>query len=56
MSITFTDENIAKLFGAQDAESESIERLKEYFLKKRHILKRNVGFKSTCFSRAQRDR
>ena len=34
MSITFTDENIAKLFGAQDAESESIERLKEYFLKK----------------------
>lgn len=30
----FNDENIQKLFGYEDAESESIERLKEYYLKK----------------------
>lgn len=30
----FDDENIQKLFGYEDAESESIERLKEYYFKK----------------------
>ena len=34
MSLKFTDEVISKLFGSEDAESESIERLKEYFFKK----------------------
>lgn len=33
-NFVFTDENIQKLFGYEDAESESIERLKEYYLKK----------------------
>ncbi len=33
-NFAFTDENIQKLFGYEDAESESIERLKEYYLKK----------------------
>lgn len=32
-SIEFTDENIQKLFGFEDAESEPIERLKEYYFK-----------------------
>lgn len=31
--IEFTDENIQKLFGFEDAESEPIDRLKEYYLK-----------------------
>lgn len=34
MNIEFTDENIARLFGSEYAEGESIDRLKEYFLKK----------------------
>ena len=33
MKIEFTDENIQKLFGYEDAESEPIERLKEYYFK-----------------------
>lgn len=33
-SIQFTDENVRKIFGYEDAESEPIERLKEYYLKK----------------------
>jgi hypothetical protein len=33
MNITFTDEQIDGLFGAEDAENESPERLKEYFIK-----------------------
>lgn len=33
-SIDFTDENIQSLFGFEDAESESISRLKEYYFKK----------------------
>lgn len=33
MKFDFTDENIQKLFGYEDAESESIERLKEYYFK-----------------------
>lgn len=32
--VDFTDENIQLLFGFEDAESEPIERLKEYYLKK----------------------
>ncbi len=32
-TIQFTDENIQKLFGYEDAESEPIERLKEYYFK-----------------------
>lgn len=32
--IEFTDENIQKLFGFEDAESEPIERLREYYFKK----------------------
>jgi hypothetical protein len=32
--IEFTDENIQKIFGFEDAESEPIERLREYYLKK----------------------
>jgi len=32
-TIEFTDENILSLFGFEDAESESIERLREYYLK-----------------------
>jgi len=31
--LEFTDENIQKLFGFEDAESESIERLREYYFK-----------------------
>jgi hypothetical protein len=27
----FTDENIEKIFGTEDAENETIERFKEYF-------------------------
>jgi len=34
MKIEFTDENIQKLFGFEDAESEPIERLREYYFKK----------------------
>ena len=33
-NIEFTDENIQSLFGFEDAESESIDRLKEYYFKK----------------------
>lgn len=33
INIDFTDENIQKLFGFEDAESEPIERLKEYYFK-----------------------
>jgi len=33
-TITFTDETIQRIFGFEDAESESIERLREYYLKK----------------------
>lgn len=33
-TLIFNDETIQKLFGFEDAESESIERLKEYYLKK----------------------
>lgn len=33
IGIEFTDENIQKIFGYEDAESESIERLKEYYFK-----------------------
>ena len=32
--VDFTDENIQKLFGFEDAESEPISRLKEYYLKR----------------------
>jgi len=32
--MVFDDETIQKLFGFEDAESESIERLKEYYFKK----------------------
>lgn len=31
--IEFTDENVQKLFGFEDAESESLDRLKQYYLK-----------------------
>lgn len=34
VEIEFNDNNIHKLFGIEDAESESIQRLKEYYLKK----------------------
>lgn len=34
LSVDFTDENIQKLFGFEDAESETITRLKEYYFKK----------------------
>ena len=33
-AMVFDDETIQKLFGFEDAESESIERLKEYYFKK----------------------
>lgn len=33
IKIEFTDENIQRLFGYEDAESEPIDRLKEYYLK-----------------------
>ncbi len=33
MIINFSDENIRKIFGFEDAESESIERLKQYYFK-----------------------
>ncbi|WP_166919312.1 P-loop ATPase, Sll1717 family [Flavobacterium poyangense] len=33
IGLEFTDENIQKLFGFEDAESESIERLREYYFK-----------------------
>ena len=33
-NLVFNDETIQRLFGFEDAESESIERLKEYYLKK----------------------
>ncbi len=33
-TINFTDENIQKLFGFEDAESEPIDRLREYYFKK----------------------
>ena len=34
-AMVFDDETIQKLFGFEDAESESIERLKEYYLIKK---------------------